>query len=195
MKKLNVVLVAVMAALVMMTACKTAKQGPTTTYQKEESATEVVIPFSDKQYQTDKDNFRAKNSGKSPDMATAKKIALMNAKTELAAAIQSVIKSVTEQYTNQRSVADAQEYENKFEEIARMVVNQQLNDVRTIGEKLFKESDGKYTYWVAIEMPKDAVQKALCEKISADSKLQLDFDKHQFEKTFNEEMQKFEEGR
>lgn len=195
MKKLNVVLVALMAVMMMMTACKTAKQGPTTTYQKEAAAQKIIVPFSDKQYQTDKEFFRAKNSGKSPDMATSKKIALMNAKTELAAAIQSTLKSVTEQYTNQRSVANAQEYENKFEEMAREVVSQQLNDVRTIGEEVYKESDNTYTYWVAIEMPKDAIQQALNDRISKDSKLQLDFDKHMFEKTFDAEMQKFEEGR
>ncbi|GHV09663.1 hypothetical protein FACS1894162_0710 [Bacteroidia bacterium] len=62
-------------------------------------------------------------------MATAKKIALTNAKAELASNIQSVVKAVTENYTNQ---------------------------------------------------------------IAKDSKLQLDFDKHQFQKVFDEEMKKFE---
>jgi hypothetical protein len=159
----------------------------------QKGSTEVTVPFSDKQYRTDKDFFRASQSGKSPDLATAKKIALANAKTELGGNVQSVIKAVTENYTNQRTVGDKQEFENKFEENARIVVNQALNDVRIIGEKTFKESNGAYTYYVAIEMSKVPVQNAFADRISTDAKLQLEFDKYQFMKVFNEEMDKFSE--
>jgi hypothetical protein len=153
---------------------------------------EVSVPLSGAAYQTDKDFFRASQSGKSPDLATAKKIALQNAKTELAGNIQSLMKAVTENYTNQRTVADKQEFESKFEENARAVVNQTLNDVKVIGEKVFKEKDGKYTYYVAIEMSKEPVVNNVADRISKDAKLQLDFDKHQFQKVFDEEMEKFE---
>jgi hypothetical protein len=156
-------------------------------------STEVSVPLSGKEFRTDKDFFRASQSGKSPDLATAKKIALQNAKTELAGNIQSLMKAVTENYTNQRTVADKQEFENKFEENARAVVNQTLNDVKIIGEKVFREKDGKYTYYVAIEMSKEPVVNNVADRISKDAKLQLDFDKHQFQKVFDEEMGKFEQ--
>jgi CRISPR/Cas system CSM-associated protein Csm5 (group 7 of RAMP superfamily) len=61
-----------------------------------------------------------------------------------------------------------------------------------IGEKVFKENDGKYTYYIAIEMSKEPVVNNVADRISKDAKLQLDFDKHQFQKIFNEEMEKFE---
>jgi hypothetical protein len=57
---------------------------------------------------------------------------------------------------------------------------------------VFKEKDGKYTYYVAIEMSKEPVVNNVADRISKDAKLQLDFDKHQFQKIFNEEMEKFE---
>ena len=78
-------------------------------------AEEISLPFSEGKYKSDKESFRARQSGKSPDLGTSKKIALQNAKSELAANIKSVFKNVTSQYTYQRSVGDAQEYENKFE--------------------------------------------------------------------------------
>ncbi|MDR0694884.1 MAG: hypothetical protein LBF81_06265 [Prevotellaceae bacterium] len=167
------------------TGCKSTKS-------VQSGSNEVSVPLSGSEYRTDKDYFRASQSGKSPDLATAKKIALQNAKTELAGNIQSLMKAVTENYTNQRTVADQQEFENKFEENARAVVNQTLNDVKVIGEKVFKEKDGKYTYYIAIEMSKEPVVNNVADRISKDAKLQLDFDKHQFQKIFNEEMEKFE---
>ena len=158
----------------------------------ESASTEVAVPLSGKEYRSDKDYFRASQSGKSPDLATAKKIALQNAKTELAGNIQTTVKAVTDNYTNQRTVGDKQAFENKFEENARTVINQALNDVKIIGEKTFKEADGKITYYIALEMSKEPVANSIADRISKDEGLQLDFDKHQFMKIFNEEMQKFE---
>ena len=40
------------------------------------------------------------------------------------------------------------------EELAREVTNQELVDVKVLGEKLFREPNGSYTYWVAIEANK-----------------------------------------
>jgi hypothetical protein len=185
-KAIMVAMVAIIAG-VAITSCK----GPKSV---QSASNEVTVPLSGKEYQTDKDYFRATQSGKSPDLATAKKIALQNARTELSAAIQSTVKAVIESYTNQRSVGDKQEYEAKFEEQARTVVNQSLSDVRTIGEKIFKE-EGKYTYYVAIEMSKVPIVNNVADRISKDAKLQLDFDQHQFRKVFDEEMQKMEQSR
>jgi|WetSurSiteA1Bulk_404760.scaffolds.fasta_scaffold00300_3 hypothetical protein len=168
-------------------ACKSIKD-----ISKVNDSTAIEVPFTGKEYQSDKDYFRAKQSGKSPDLSTAKKIALQNAKSELAGSINILIKVVTDQYTNQRTISDKQEFANKFEEDARSVVVQEINDVKIIGEKVFKEPDNAYTYWIAIETPKENIQNKLDKTISSDEKLQLDFDKQQFMKIFNEEMEKFD---
>ncbi|MGA9271389.1 MAG: hypothetical protein WBV45_12260 [Lutimonas sp.] len=160
---------------------------------KIEDSTEISIPFSGKQYENNKNFFRAKQVGESTDLATAKKIAEQNAKAELAGNIEAVIKRVTDQYTNQRSVGDKKNFENKFEEMSREVVRQDVRDVRVIGEKLYKQKDGLYSYWIAIESPKEATLTGVYDGINKDAQLQLDFDKHQFEKIFNEEMRKYEE--
>lgn len=168
-------------------SCKSKKE-----MAKVEDSTEIKIPLSGKEYESDSNFFRAKQVGESPDLSTAKKIAEQNAKAELAGNIEALIKRVTDQYTNQRSVGEKKEFENKFEEISREVVSQDLRDVKVIGEKLFKKKDDNYQYWIAVETSKETTLTGIFDGISKDAKLQLDFDKFQYEKIFNEEMEKFE---
>jgi hypothetical protein len=175
------------------TSCKSKKVAPS--IDKQTGAIEITVPFSTKEYQSDKENFRAKASGNSMDLTTSKKIALQNAKSEMAGLIQTTIKKVTEQYTNQRQVSNTQEFSNKFEEMAREVTNQDLTDVRVIGDKVFQEPNKNYTYWVAIEANKQTILTGIDKSISRNSKLQQDYDRKKFEEIFNQEMDKLERER
>jgi len=191
MKTKNLLLIPAIAVLAL-TGCKSKK----TPIQKETGAIEISVPFSSKEFRSDEDNFRAKQVGKSPDLATAKKIAFQNAKAEMAANINSTIKRVTDQYTNQRTVGNKQEFENKFEELAREVVNLEISNVREIGEKIFKETDGGFSYWIAIEANKKTIFDKVDAKISSDSKLKQDYDKQKFQSIFDAEMKKLaDEGK
>ena len=165
-------------------ACKTKKLTKVT------GATEVVLPFSEDKYKTDKDFFRARSNGNSPDLATSKAKALLIAKSELAGSINTKIKEVMDQYTNERTVADKTDFENKFEKETRSVVEQSLSGITMAGEKLFKETNGSYSYWVVIEVSKKSILEAVNDKISKNEKLQLDYDKKKFEDIFNSEMEK-----
>lgn len=194
-KSTHLLLVPALAVLTL-AGCKSKKETPQTPVQKDTGAVEISVPFSSKEYRSDENVFRAKQVGKSPDISTAKKIAFQNAKAEMAGNINSMVKRVTDQYTNQRTVGNAQEFENKFEELAREVVNMELSNVKEIGEKIFKEPDGAYTYWIAIEADKKAVFEKIDSKISSDAKLKLDYDKQKFQQIFDAEMKKLaEEGK
>jgi len=180
-------------AVLALAGCKSKK---TTPVQKETGAVEITVPFSSKEYRSDENTFRAKQTGKSPDLATAKKIAFQNARAEMAANINATVKRVTDQYTNQRTVGNTQEFENKFEELAREVVNMEMSNVKEIGEKIFKEPDGAFSYWIAIEADKKTVFEKIDSKISADAKLKLDYDKQKFQQIFDAEMKKLaDEGK
>jgi hypothetical protein len=193
MKTSRLLLIPAVAVLAL-TGCKSKKKS--TPVAKETGAVEITVPFSGKEYRSDENTFRAKQVGKSPDLATAKKIAFQNAKSEMASNINATMKRVTDQYTNQRTIGNAQEFENKFEELAREVVNMQMSNVREIGEKIFKEPDGAYSYWIAIEASKKEVFDKLEARISNDAKLKLDYDKMKFQQIFDSEMKKMaEEGR
>jgi hypothetical protein len=153
---------------------------------------EVTSPLSSKEYRSDANFFRETGIGTSPDLVTAKKIATLNARTQIAASIQATIKLVSEQYLNQVSVGDKQEYAAKFEETSRQVINQVLEGVIVKEEKVFQDKAGKYQYYINVEMPKEPVVQNAVDAISKDEKLALEFDKFQFQKTFDAEMAKFE---
>ena len=173
-------------------ACKSKKGKP---IEKQSGATEISVPFTGKDYETNKETFRARSSGNSIDMVTAKKIAIQNAKSEMAGMIQTTMKKVTEQYTNQRQIGTNQEFTNKFEELAREVTNQSLTDVAVIGEKIFKETNNTYTYWVAIESNKKTVLEGMDKAIGQNQKIAQDYDKKKFEEIFNSEMEKLAKER
>lgn len=190
MKTTSYLLLIPAATMLTLGACKSKKAPPPPTVQQQTGAVEISVPFSSKEYRSDAENFRSKQVGKSPDLATAKKIAFQNARAEMAANINALVKRVTDQYTNQRTVGNAQEFENKFEELAREVVSQELSNVKEIGEKIFKEPDNSYSYWIAIEANKKEVYEKLDAKISNDAKLKLDYDKMKFQQIFDSEMKK-----
>ena len=93
-----------------------------------------------------------------------------------------------------KSLNNKQEFENKFEELSREVVNLTLHDLNPMAQKVFKETDGAFTVWVVYEANKSTVLTALNNKISSDAKLQLDYDKMKFEQIFNQEMEKLSNG-
>lgn len=193
MKTINYLVIPAIA-LMTTVACKSKKAVP---IEKQQGLVEISVPFSGKEYRSDENAFRSKQSGRSPDQATSKKIAYQNARAEMAANINATVKRVTDQYTNQRTVGNTQEFENKFEELAREVVNLEMGNVKEIGEKLFQDpSDKSFTYWIALEANKKEVFDKIDAKISNDSKLKLDYDKQKFQQIFDAEMKKMaEEGR
>ncbi len=186
MKKLSFLpVLLLLLVLAVLPACRAKKDIAKTT-----GATKIEVPLSGKEFNSDEEYFRATASGKSPNLETAKKIAENNAKSRLAGLIQTTVKKVTDNYTNQRSIGDRQEYSNKFEEMTREVVNQKLVDVKIIKEEIYKEADNSYTYWVAIEASKEAILNGINSSISKNEKLRQDYDKMKFEETFNQEMDK-----
>lgn len=180
------------ALMVNFSSCGSSKSVPVA---DRTGAVEISLPFQGPAYRNSSTHFRAVNNGNSPDLATAKKIAMVNARNELAGNIQATIKAVTENYTQQRRIDDITEFSNKFEELTRQVVNQQLNQVNVMDEKMFQEPNGSYTSWVAIEMPVNPILDEVGKTISRDQSLRQDYDKMLFEKIFNEEMDKLEQER
>lgn len=174
-----------LASLVMLTSCK----GKKNTAATPKGATEISIPCSDKG-KSDKNYYRADASAKSSDMSLSREKALSAAKARLASLIQTQIKSVTDRYVNETEVGDKSDYEQKFENLTREVVNQTLADITVACEKNFQETDGKYTTYVAVELDKETILNKTHNSVSKDEKLRVDYDKKKFEEIFNQEMEK-----
>jgi len=115
---------------------------------------------------------------------------LTNARNELAQAIQTTVKTVTDNYTNSTSMNKKEELEQKFESLNREVVDQTLQGIRTICEKLVQTKEGNYKTYIAIELSADDLVQQYNQRLSKDDKLKVDYDYEKFKDTFNKEMDK-----
>lgn len=188
MKKLtSLSFVIITLAAIVISGCKTAQQKspPPPAGEKE-----VIVPCSGPDFFTTDKIFRANSVGESQDQVTSKKIASTNARNELAQAIQTTVKTVTDNYTNSRSMNRKEELEQKFESLNREVVDQTLSGIRTICEKLVMTRENKYKTYLAIELSADDLVKKYNERMSADDKLKIDYDYQKFKETFDKEMEK-----
>ncbi|MDA3867431.1 MAG: hypothetical protein PF489_11885 [Salinivirgaceae bacterium] len=187
MKMKGILSITMMAAVVGFMSCG----GPKEAAKKDTGFQEINIPCQENGY-SDAEYFRSSGSGKSANMATSKDKAMLNAKTRLAGLINSTIKSVTEQYTNEIDVGDATEFEQSFEQMTRDVVKQKLVEVAVTCEKTGTGSSGQYETYLAIQVLKDHIYNGIDEKISKDKKLQLKYDRMKFKEKFDDEMDKLE---
>lgn len=183
--RLSYVAVAVAAAL--FAGCKSKQVVPS-------GEKEVVVPCSGPDFFTNNKVFRANSIGESMDQVTSKKKALTNARNELAQSIQTTVKTVTDNYTNSRTMDKREALEQKFEQLNREVVDQTLQGVRTICEKLMQTKEGNYKTYVAIELSADDLVKEYNSRITKDESLKIDYDYEKFKDTFNAEMEKKKNG-
>ncbi|MBS1951208.1 MAG: hypothetical protein OJF59_003109 [Cytophagales bacterium] len=184
MKKISIYSIAAVAfAAALIGGCKSKQKMP-------DGEKEVVVPCSGPDFFTTNKVFRANSIGESMDQVTSKKKALTNARNELAQSIQTTVKTVTDNYTNSTSMDKKEQLEQKFESLNREVVDQTLQGVRTICEKLVQTKDGNYKTYIAIELSADDLVKEYNNRLSQDDKLKVDYDYEKFKDTFNKEMDK-----
>lgn len=184
MKKFTVSsLVLFTMAGVMIFSCKPKEKLP-------KGEVEVNVPCSGPDFFTTNKFFRANSIGESQDQVTSKKKALTNARNELAQAIQTTVKTVTDNYVNSREMNNKEEVEERFESLNREVVDQTLSGIRTLCEKLMKTEQGTYKTYVAIELSADELVAKYNERLSKDERLKIDYDYEKFKETFDKEMEK-----
>jgi len=176
-------LVVILAGGLLMIGCKGKQKIP-------KGETEVMVPCSGSDYFTTTKFFRANSIGESQDQVTSKKKALSNARAELAASIQTTVKAVTDNYTNSREMNNKEQVEERFEQLNREIVDQQLSGLKTICEKLVKTNQDTYKTYVAIELSAEDLVTKYNERLSKDDRLKIDYDYEKFKETFNQEMEK-----
>jgi len=135
-------------------ACKTSMPG----------MTEVKTPFTGNRYEGNNRWVRAVASGESMNLETAKDKALLTAKQRLASSVQTDLKMVSENYKGERQ-ADGTigDFNERFQQLTREVLNQVIVEIQTIDEKAFKNDKNNYVYWVALEARKKTIYKKLKE--------------------------------
>ncbi|MBN2668022.1 MAG: hypothetical protein JXR60_02235 [Bacteroidales bacterium] len=180
------------AVVLTIASCKSKEKAETTTVEKEQGFKEIVIPCQN-EGKSDEEFYRADASATSATLQVSREKALLAAKQRLASLINAKIKSVTDRYVNETEVADRSNFEQKFENLTREVVNQNLVDVRVACEKAGTIDGGKYQTFIAVEASKSAIRDGISNNLSNKDKIQVDYDKKKFEEIYNEEMKKLEE--
>lgn len=175
-----------------MTACKSKKkQAEAAKQNPPEGETEVKVLCSGPEFFTDNKVFRANALGESMDQATAKKKAMSNARADLAGAINTRVKAVIDNYVNSREMQNREEIGERYESLAREVVDQQLTGVKTICEKTMKvNATGNFKTYVAIELSAQELLAAYNQRLSSDERLRIDYDYEKFKETFEKEMER-----
>lgn len=152
---------------------------------------EEVVPLSGPQYRSNAEFYRAVQNGASTDRGMAQKVAMQNCRQELAANIQADVQQVIENYAKNQNTGVATEYKTQYQELAYTVISQRLSDVQIVDEKMFREADGTFRYYVCMQSPKVDMAAAIEEAIANDAKLNLEFDREQFKKIYMEQMAAF----
>lgn len=184
MKKSMFLVCAFALAAFACTSCGSSKKTASVTPDE----VEVAIPLDGPEYQSDANYWRATASGVSNNMEIAKKVAVQNARQELAGMVKSQLKQVIDNYTNNIEADGVAAGTNLYESQAYTVVDQELTGVEQVGQKMFKQADGSYRYHVCLQMSKQAVEEKVSDALAEDAKLGAMFDRSQFKKTYEEQM-------
>lgn len=146
----------------------------------------VTVYCTGPEYESNSEAFRAHSVGESQDQGISQKIALNNARTQLASQIKDNVTSVLDNYAKQQGHNADQELEQNFQSLSREVVDEELVGTRTICEKVTKTSSGRYKTYVAIELASDKILNSLNNRLSQDTKVKIDYDYEKFKKEFKE---------
>ena len=128
--------------------------------------------------------------GESMDQMTAKKKAMSEARAGLAAAINTLVKGVTDNYVKSGNYNNKEELMTNFEGLNREVINQSLSGTIVICEKMTKTKEGTYKSYVCIELGGNEIFQSINNKATNNEMLKVDYNYEKYKKTFEEEMNK-----
>jgi hypothetical protein len=178
-------------ALITLSQCKSKKD----IAQAPPGETRVEVLCSGPDFFSDNNFFRANSVAESQNQANSKRMALSNARAELAGQIETTMKSVIDNYIQDITVGNRTEFNQRYEGLSREVINQRLAGTRVICEELMRTSAGLYKTYIAIELSGEDLVNAMNQRIAADERLKLDYDYEKFKNTFNGEMEQMRKDR
>lgn len=153
----------------------------------------VKEPFRGNAYESNNRFFRATGKGESSADNIARGKADIEAKTQLAGQVNTTMKQVADQYLGQTENERAADVADKFQSLARQVMNTNMADLRKIGEeKYFNKKENKYTVFIAYEIKKNAMFRFMKKQAKTEEKI----DERQLEiinKILDEQIAKSEE--
>ena len=174
------------AMSMMFVSCKTAK----VMTPADSGEVEIKIPCSGAEYQSNSKALRYSAIGESMDQMTAKKKAMSEARAGLAAAVNTLVKGVTDNYVKSGNYNNKEELMKNYEGMTREVLNQSISGSTVICEKTTMTKSGTYKYYVCLELGSNDILQQINNKMTNNEQLKVDYNYEKYKKTFNEEMGK-----
>ncbi len=150
----------------------------------------VKEPFSGNKYESNNNWFRSVGKGQSVKDNIAKSKADLEAKTELAGQLNTSVKKVSDQYLGQTENESNADIADKFQSLAREVMNTEMADLRKIGEEKYYDGE-KYTVYIAYEIKKNAMFRFIKKQAKTSDKLN-DLERKTIEDMIDEELKKLD---
>ena len=188
MKKNNIAIIASMVlASITLVSCSSS-----IALTKVDDSREVKLPFSEKEYKTNAEFLRARANGESRDLQGGEMIARHNAEAVLANTIGTAIKGVTEQYFQNTSDNNSNDFSNKFESTTRTITNEAVSNIKIVDTKTLKKANGVYDTWMVIEVSKKSILAGTLKAMSNQKAFKLESDQAKFREIFEQEMSKLD---
>jgi hypothetical protein len=188
MKKNNIAITASMVlASITLVSCSSS-----IALTKVDDSREVKLPFSEKEYKTNAEFLRARANGESRDLQGGEMIARHNAEAVLANTIGTAIKGVTEQYFQNTSDNNSNDFSKKFESTTRSITNEAVSNIKIVDTKTLKKANGVYDTWMVIEVSKKSILAGTLKAMSNQKAFKLESDQAKFREIFEQEMSKLD---
>jgi len=130
----------------------------------------VKEPFTGNAYESNNRFFRGTGKGESSADNIARSKADIEAKTVLGGQVNTTMKQVADNYVGQTENEKGADVAQKFQSLAREVMNTELADLRKIGEKkYYNEKEKKYTVFIAYVIKKNQMFKFMKKQAKLDN--------------------------
>lgn len=153
----------------------------------------VNEPFNGNAYESNNRFFRASGKGESSSENIARGKADIDAKTILAGQVNTTMKQVADNYMGQTENERGANVAEKFQSLARQVMNTEMADLRKIGEKkYYNQKENRYTVFIAYEIKKNAMFRFMKKQAKLDNTIN-ESQQALIQKILDEEEKKSEE--
>ncbi len=191
--------IAATSLVMLITSCGSSKQGNSVsvTDKKEMSKqlnipAEVEVTFPCSGNDSNEEFLIVNATGKSKDRTMAKDRAYQNALANLASKLSGVM-SMENMKVGVSTNADGEEFHDKMVAISKLIAKSNISGYRTSCEKYtMSPQDGAYNCYVTIEFGKQKVVKQLYEALNNDKLLKADYDFDRYMKTFEKDLEEYE---
>jgi hypothetical protein len=173
MKKVFILAATAVFAGVMMTGCGSSKQVVDTDRGKKQAKEECQQLALEKTK-----GWRDFGNGVSPKESFAISLATLDARSRLAAQIQTQVEGLINGF-NEQHAADVIDLVGKEGQMQKGYFDELLAGSKVICQNTYTKKDGTYNVYVCVEMS-EASSAAIYKKLSDDKKLSIDFSEQQF---------------